>query len=483
MWTTANATCSCPFAIVHLLLSTFVHPLMAQKNHEAALPMTKNAPILQDLLFFLNKAPTAWHAVDHMMQKLLKAGFEVLNETMAWKLKAGGRYAVTRNGSTLAAFILPSNPPVSAQVAGSHTDSPAFKLKPNPEFIKENMVMLALEIYGGPLLSSWLNRDLGIGGRVLFTDAKGEVCEQIVSLDQHPVVIPQLAIHLDRHVNENGLILNKQEHLAALAALDIPTHTKDKKTHYFTTLLKEKIGAHTLLAHDLFLYPLEPARFIGFNQQMIASYRIDSLGSVHAILHSFLQDIKPAKDQMKMVVFWDNEEVGSETAQGAASPFLSQTIERICLSLGLERESYMRLITQSLCLSVDLAHALHPNYPEKHDPHHQILLNKGIVIKSNAQNRYASNACSTAIVAELCERLKIPYQKFVSRNDIPCGTTIGPIHAHSTGMPTVDIGAPQLSMHSCREIASCQDHLEMCRLLSAFWQEERSKETKKTKKT
>lgn len=430
--------------------------------------MAKIAPELQDLLSFLNHAPTAWHAVDLMLQKLRTANFEVLEENAAWKLKPGGRYAVTRNGSTLSAFVLPSGVPSSARVAASHTDSPSFKLKPNPEFMKENMVMLGLEIYGGPLLSSWLNRDLGIGGRVVFTDPKGKMHEQIVTLDQHPVVIPQLAIHLDRHVNDSGLILNKQEHLAALAALDLPPSTKDKKTNYFETILKEQIGAHTLLAHDLFLYPLEPARLIGFNQQMIASYRIDSLGSVHAILHGFLQNVKPAKDQIRMVVFWDNEEVGSETAQGAASPFLPETIERICLSMGLGREAYMRLISQSLCLSVDLAHALHPNYPEKHDPRHQILLNKGIVIKSNAQNRYASNARSSAIVAALCEKLKIPYQKFVSRNDIPSGTTIGPIHAHFTGMPTVDIGNAQLSMHSCRELASCQDHLDMCRLLSNY---------------
>lgn len=416
---------------------------------------------MQELLDFLDQSPTAWHAVEAILKKLQPFDFEILNENHPWKLKPGGRYVVTRNGSTLAAFVVPQNAPIAAKLAGAHTDSPGFKLKPQAEYVKENMVMLGVEVYGSPLLSSWLNRDLGIAGRVVFKE-KGKIHEKLVDIKEHPVVIPQLAIHLDRGVNENGLILNKQDHLAALAGLD-------HKKKYLESVLKEKFRYQTLLAHDLFLYPLERARFVGLNQEFIASYRIDNLGSVYAILQALLKNTKPDKDHLKLAIFWDNEEIGSETSQGAASPFVPHLMERICLSLGLGREEYMCLINQSLCLSVDQTHALHPNYPDKHEPRHMILMDKGIVIKSNAQNRYATNARSAALVADLCDRLKLPYQEFVSRNDISSGTTIGPIHSHLTGMPTVDIGYPQLSMHSCRELACIQDHVTMCTLLHEFF--------------
>lgn len=419
---------------------------------------------LKDLLTFLDTSPTPWHAVEFIVQKLKHLKFESLEEGSPWKLNPGGRYFVTRNGSSLAAFIVPLQKPYAAKIAGSHTDSPGFKLKPNAEYLKENMVMLGLEIYGAPLLTSWLNRDLGIAGRIIAKDSKGKIQEKLVKLYEEPVIIPQLAIHLDRGVNETGLILNKQEHLAALAAVDsIPPK------NYLEALLKKHLHFHTLLSHDLFLYPLEPARLIGFNQQLISSYRIDSLGSVHAILQGFANSTKPDKNQLKIAIFWDHEEVGSETAHGAASPFASQILERIALAAEMGREDFLCLLNRSLCISVDQTHALHPNYPEKHEPHHPVMLNKGIVIKSNAQSRYATDARSAAAVINLCEKLKIQHQKFVSRNDIPCGSTIGPIHARLTGMSTVDIGYPQLSMHSCRELASCQDHLEMAKLLAEFY--------------
>lgn len=426
--------------------------------------MAKANNELKDLLTFLDSSPTSWHAVEQITQKLKQSGFEPLEEGSPWKLVSGGRYYVTRNGSSLAAFIIPTQKPVAAKIGGSHTDSPGFKLKPNAEYLKEHMVMLGLEVYGAPLLSSWLNRDLGIAGRILVKDSKGKIQEKLVNLTQQPVIIPQLAIHLDRGVNDTGLILNKQEHLAALAAIDnIPPK------NYLEFLLKKQLHFHTLLAHDLFLYPLEPARLIGFNQQLISSYRLDSLGSVYAILQGLTSGAKPDKNWIKMAIFWDHEEIGSETAQGAASSFAPHILERIALATGMGREEYLCLLNRSLCLSVDLTHALHPNYPEKHEPHHQVMLNKGIVIKSNAQNRYATDAKSAAIVIDLCEKQKIPYQKFVSRNDIPSGSTIGPIHARKTGMSTVDIGYAQLSMHSSRELVSSQDHLDMCKLLTEFY--------------
>lgn len=424
----------------------------------------KVAEEILDLLAFLESSPTAWHAVANVETKLAGHGFKKLEEGDPWEVHPGGRYLVTRNGSSLCAFIIPRNPPKSIRVIGSHTDSPAFKLKPNAEYTKESMVMLGVEVYGAPLLTSWLNRDLGIAGRIIIESSNGNVEEKIVALDEHPVVIPQLAIHLDRLVNENGLILNKQDHLAALASLDKDSHPQ---TSYLLKKLQEKVPFKTLLGADLYLYPLEPPRLIGFGSQMISGYRIDSLGSVHAATTAMTNALKPHKDQIKMIIFWDHEEVGSTSSQGAGSPFLPHLIERIVLSLKMDKEAYFRLLSQSLCLSVDLTHALHPNYPEKHEPRHQCRLNKGVVLKSNAQQRYASDARSAATVAALCKKLKIPLQHYVSRGDIPAGTTIGPVTASLTGMSTVDIGCPQLSMHSCRELAACQDHIDLCRLLTA----------------
>lgn len=426
----------------------------------------KNKTEISDLLQFLDNSPTAWHAVANCASALTKSGFKELKEQDAWHLKPGGHYFVIRNGSSLCAFVVPEKDPAGARVAASHTDSPSFKLKPNPEFHKENMIMLGLEVYGSPMFASWLNRDLGIAGRVVFLDKKGHLQESLVRLEDSPIVIPQLAIHLDRNVNDSGPVLNKQEHLAALAGLEAK---KTSKSSFLERELKKSLPIKDLLSFDLYVYPLEQARLIGENRHLISSYRIDSLDSVHAALQGLIQSKHPDKSLLKMLVLWDNEEIGSNTAQGAGSPFLPHIIERITLSLDMPREAYFRILSQSLCASVDLGHALHPNYAEKHEPRHLALLNQGIVIKSNAQQRYASDAKSSATIVALCKKHKIPYQLYVSRGDIPCGTTVGPINANLTGMPTVDIGCPQLSMHSCREIMGTSDHLHMIDLLSRFF--------------
>ena len=420
-----------------------------------------------NLLSFLDSSPTAWHAVENLQGLLEEGRFEHIREEELWKLRPGGKYYLVRNGSTLCAFIVPSNVPKSLRLVGSHTDSPAFKLKPQAEFLKENMLMLGVEIYGGPLLTSWLNRDLGIAGRVVLKDKKGDLQTKTVTLDKHPVVIPQLAIHLDRTVNDTGLMLHKQDHLAALAALNIVADKKAGKTHYLETILKEQYSFSEWLSGELFLYPIEGARLVGYKQQMISSYRLDNLASVWASAQALLKT-KASKDRLHMAFFWDNEEVGSGTAQGAHSPFLTHTVERICLSLKLSREEYLRLLSQALCLSVDLAHALHPNYNDKHEPRHPTLMGKGIVLKTNAQQRYSSDANTTGLIARICKEKKIPFQYFVPRNDIPSGSTIGPIAAQESGIVTLDIGCVELSMHSARELAAVDDLVDLQRVLGAF---------------
>lgn len=426
---------------------------------------TKEKAKIANLLNFFNKSPTAWHAVDYCSKELLAHGFQELKEEEAWSIKPNSRYFVTRNGSSICAFVTPKGSPKALYLAAAHTDSPTFKLKPNAEYMSENMRMIGVEVYGGPMIASWLNRDLGIGGRIVFSDAKGKIHEELVQIIDHPVVLPQLAIHLDKTVNESGPILHKQDHLAVLAGLE----TKKEKTSFLERILKKEFPIKDLLAYDLFLFPLEQAKLLGENQELIASYRIDNLASVYACLESLIESKQASQDHLKMMVLWDNEEIGSNTAQGASSPFIAQTIERITLALKLSREEYFQLISRSLCASVDLGHALHPNYKDKHEPRHLALLNGGIIIKTNAQNRYASDARSTATIISLCHKNHIPFQKYVSRGDIPCGTTVGPIHAHITGMPTIDIGISQLSMHSCREIMGAQDILALCNLLKAFY--------------
>lgn len=395
---------------------------------------------------------------------LTEAGFIELAEQKPWHIQPEQRYVVTRNGSSLCAFITPRKLPKKLRLFASHTDSPGFKLKPKAEFRKHQAIMLGLEVYGSPLLSSWLNRDLGIAGRVLYKNSKEEIKESLVRLDSYPVTIPQLAIHLDREINEKGLHLNKQEHLNALAGLE----SSLKEGSFLETALKESIDLKTLLGHDLFLYPLEKARLLGYHHSLLAAYRIDSLASVHAALTALLHKAEPLEDEIKMIIFWDNEEIGSQTAQGAESPFFSQVLERLLTGYQGTREDYFCLLNSSSCISIDLAHALNPNYPDKHDAQHQLYLGSGVVLKNNANQRYATNARSLLPVELLAQQKKLRLQKFSSRNDMPCGTTIGPLHAYQTGMATVDIGCGQLSMHSCRELMACQDHLDLCLLLESL---------------
>lgn len=419
--------------------------------------MTKN-PTIIDFINFLDASPTAWHAVENVAAKLTTAGFEQMDEADAFPVKLGGKYFVIRNGSSLMAFSLPKQKTLDARIIGTHTDSPGLKIKPRGEFQRENMVMLGVEPYGSPIYAAWVNRDLGIAGRVAYEEA-GQVKQKLVTFDNPSVFIPQLAIHFDRTVNENGLKLNPQDQLCALAAL-----SASQKGAFLNDLIHAKIGK-TPLAFDLFLYPLEKARLSG---ELITSARLDNLSSVHAALTALIQASEKPGQHLQIGVFWDNEEVGSRTAQGAQSPFFQHTLERVCLALTYTREEYLQLLNRSFCISADMAHAINPNSPEKHDARHPVLLGQGVALKTNADHRYASDADAGAWLHLLCKKHKIPLQVYNHRSDLPCGTTIGPIHSAVTGIKTVDVGTPQLSMHSTRELAAVSDHLDLCRLLEVF---------------
>lgn len=418
--------------------------------------------ILSDFKTFLDASPTSWHAVKEIANRLSIREFEPLNEEEKWHLELGKKYFVARGGA-LCAFFLPETKPQQAIILASHTDSPGLKLKPVPAYQKANMTQFGVEVYGSPLLSSWLNRDLCLAGRVVITNTMGQPEERLVFLDDALVFIPQLAIHLDREVNEKGLHLNKQDHLNPIVGLSedlkVPLDTLEK-------LLCRHLSFHSLLSFELYLVPQEPAKFVGLENEMLASYRIDNLAGVHASLNAIGFLDKPPRQRLQIALFWDNEEVGSRSKEGAASPFLNNIFERIGYSLKISPEEILLIKNNSLCISIDMAHALNPNYPKKYEPHHSPLLGKGIVLKYNADQKYASNALSSAIIIQACQALNLSYQSYVCRSDLPCGSTVGPIVAQNTGINTVDIGCPQLSMHSIREVMASQDYLDMVRLLT-----------------
>lgn len=420
--------------------------------------------ILEDFKAFLENSPTSWHAAREMGNRFALRDFTPLHENERWHLERGKKYFIVRGGA-LCAFSLPNTHVQKAVILASHTDSPALKLKPYPTFRVQNMDLFRVEPYGAPLLSSWLNRDLVIAGRVIV-EGNGYVEERLVYLDDATCFIPQLAIHLDREVNDKGLVLNKHEHLCPIVGLS----DTDEEKNAVETLLRRHLSFNSLLSFELLLVPREAPRFVGLNNEMISSYRLDNLSSAHAAL-SALAVSEPTENTVQMAIFWDNEEIGSRTKEGAGSPFLEEVLKRIHHSFHRDLEEFFLLKHNSFCVSIDVAHALNPNYPHKHDPQHQPLLGKGIAIKQNADQKYSSSAYAASVIMRACHMLKLPFQSYVNRSDIPSGSTVGPIVAAENGITTIDIGCPQLSMHSIREVMACQDYLDMYRLLSYLLQE------------
>lgn len=416
-------------------------------------------PLLEDFSSFLKTSPTSWHCVKEVSSRLLQKGFLSLDEGSLWKIDKGGRYFVSRGGS-IAAFCLPKKCPTQIILTVAHTDSPSLKVKPNPILTQNGMQLLQTEVYGGPILHSWLNRDLTIAGRCFVKDRKGAVKEELVFLNELSFMIPELAIHLNREVNEKGPLVNKQEHLMPL----LSSKSQEEFPLSIESILKTKLEFESLLSFDLFLVPLEEPRFLGLEKEWIASYRIDNLASVHASTIA----ITSYKDSeiLPLSVFFDHEEVGSKSWEGASSSFLQDILCRLKAVYALTEEEFLVLKRNSLALSLDMAHGLNPMYSQKHDPNHKPLLGEGIVLKHNADLKYASSAYTLSKAIQIAEKAKLKVQHFVSRSDMPCGSTVGPFITTSTGIPTVDLGAPQLSMHSARELMATQDYLDSVTFLT-----------------
>lgn len=419
----------------------------------------------QELLEFISRSPTPFHAVANLATRFDAAGFLRLDEAEAWSLQAGKAYYVIRNDSALIAFRLGLNSASrGVSLAGAHTDSPCLKLKPNPEVFNNGYLQLGVEVYGGALLNPWFDRDLSIAGKVSYRTAGKEVRTALLDLRDPVAVIPSLAIHLDREVNTQRSI-NAQQHLPPVLL-----QVRDKAEFSFDAFLLERLhnsgyeDAEKVLAHELSLYDTQKPSMVGLRQEFIAAARLDNLLSCFLISHSLLES---SGQHSSLVVCNDHEEVGSASASGAQGPFLKSVLRRMLAEQ--DADSWDRMIQRSLFLSVDNAHGVHPNYADKHDPGHGPRLNGGPVIKINANQRYASNSESVARFKSCCETAGVASQSFVMRSDLACGSTIGPLTATQTGINTVDVGVPTFAMHSIRELAGADDAAALARVVRVFF--------------
>ena len=415
--------------------------------------------MIDDLLAYLRASPTPFHAVDQARRRLEAHGFRALDEAEPWDQLAPGAYSVTSSGSNLFAFVLPEARDHRRRfcLVGAHTDSPNLRIKPTAEYANEGYAQVGVEVYGGALLNSWLDRDLGVAGRVIVRDDRGALDSKLVCLERPLLRVPQLAVHLDREVNEKGLVLNRQDHLAPVLGLAAGGGS-------LGALVAEAAGvaADRVVAGDLMLFDVTPPVRGGAAGELIFSARLDNLAMCHAAVTAIAQVARPAA--IPVIALFDHEEVGSESAAGAASAVLPRILERLAGS----REAFHQACARSTCVSADMAHAVHPNYASRHEPRHRPQLNGGPVIKTNTQQRYATSAATAAMFAELCRAEDVPVQHYVHRTDLPCGTTIGPIASTRLGIATVDVGNPMLSMHSARELAGARDPETMTRVLARY---------------
>lgn len=402
------------------------------------------------LLGLLDASPTPFHAVHTAAEALIEAGFDEI--APGSPLPARGRCLVRRGGALVAWVVGDDHTAASpVRVVGAHTDSPNLRVKPQPDTHTGRWRQLGVEVYGGVLLNSWLDRDLGLAGRVTVRD--GDAVSTRLFRDDRPLLrVPQLAIHLDREIHEKGLLLNKQQHMVPIWAAgdDAPS---------FAEYLADRLGVApaSILTWDAMAHDLTPAALTGLDDQFLASARIDNLLSCFVGLDALLAVAPEPGPSIPMLCLFDHEEVGSTSATGAASPLLSDIVDRIGAGLGGDLDDRARSRAASLVVSADGAHATHPNYVDRHEPDHLIEVNAGPVLKINANQRYATDAETAAAFSLACERADVPMQRFVNRTDLACGSTIGPISAGQLGIPVVDAGCAQLAMHSAREMAGSHD--------------------------
>ena len=418
------------------------------------------------LMAFLDESPSPFHAVTAMQRALQEHGFNDLDPGAPWSIGDRDKALVIRNGSSLIAFRMGSAPLIESGVRmiGAHTDSPCLRIKPTPDVRRSGFHQLGVEIYGGVLLAPWFDRDLSIAGRVTCSDTTGQRLSLLIDFKKPVVTIPSLAIHLNRDIHKNRTINPQQELVPILC--DLP----DQSEAGFRELLLDQIhqehpeaNVQAVTDYELSCYDTQGAQQVGLRGDFLASARLDNLLSCYTGLRSLLD---AQGEQTILLVCNDHEEVGSASAAGAQGPFLHTVLERLCG----DGETMARVLARSLLISADNAHALHPNYETKHDPQHQPRLNGGPVIKFNANQRYATNSETASVFRELCARADVPVQSMAMRSDMACGSTIGPITSTVLGVDTVDVGAPQLGMHSIRETTGWHDPVLLYRALKEFFE-------------
>lgn len=419
--------------------------------------------IATELIQFIKASPSAFHAVATMKKEFLANGFTALTENERWNLKAGGQYFITRNDSSIIAFSIPENGFHGMRIMASHSDSPSFKIKENPEMeVEKHYIKLNVERYGGMIFAPWFDRPLSVAGRLIIKNpSTGTLESRLVNVDRDLVMIPNLAIHMNREVN-SGYKYNAQKDMLPLYGMSTA-----KDTFMETVAGAAHVSTDDILGHDLFLYNRESASIWGADEEFISAPQLDDLQCAFSSMKGFLYGEK--NNYLALHCVFDNEEVGSGTKQGAASTFLRDTLQRIHEVLGYDREDYHIHLANSLMLSADNAHAVHPNHTDMADPTNRPYLNGGIVIKFNANQKYCTDAVSTAMFRDICKQADVPVQTFTNRSDIAGGSTLGNISNTQVALNTVDIGLPQLAMHSPYETAGVKDTEYLVRAAREFF--------------
>ncbi|KAI3892878.1 hypothetical protein MKW92_026616 [Papaver armeniacum] len=471
--------------------STITTPLFRSKSSDqlSDVVVQNKTSIVGDLLDYLNESWTHFHATAEAKKQLLAAGFHLLNESEEWDLKPGGRYFFTRNMSCLVAFAVGEKYTAGNgfHAIAAHTDSPCLKLKPKSASLKSGYLMVNVQTYGGGLWHTWFDRDLSVAGRVIVKAGDGSFEQKLVKVKRPLLRVPTLAIHLENTVNKDGFKINLETQLVPLLAtkLEEPsTESKDKAKVYHHPLLMQILsdelgcGVEEILSMELNVCDTQPSCLGGGNDEFIFSGRLDNLASSYCALRALVDSCESpgslsSEQAIRMVALFDNEEVGSNSAQGAGAPTMFQAMKRIVGCLGNEcaREGvFERALHQSFLVSADMAHGVHPNFADKHEENHRPELHKGLVIKHNANQRYATSGITAFLFKEVAKMQNLPTQEFVVRNDMGCGSTIGPILASGVGIRTVDCGIPQLSMHSVREVCGKEDVDIAYKHFKAFYQ-------------
>lgn len=416
--------------------------------------------VSESLIHFISKSPSVFHAVRGIKAALLYSGFTEIREEDSWHIEKGGKYVVTRNGSALIAFTVPEDGGHSFKIVASHADSPTFKIKENPEMKDGPYVRLNVEGYGGMIMSTWLDRPLSVAGR-LYVRENGHLAQKLVAVDGTMLVIPSVAIHMNRSVNQ-GKEWNIQKDLLPLYGLS------SGKTSFMDVIAAAaKVKTEDILSHDLYLYSRVPGTVWGEEKEFLSSPKLDDLQCAFATFRGYT--IGKKEEAISVYALFDNEETGSQSAAGAGSTFLHNVLTRLSLSLGYSLDETMAMMARSFMVSADNAHSIHPNHPEYADPTNRPVINGGIVIKYNAQNHYATNAYSAAYFKNLCAGVNIPTQTFTNRSDLAGGSTLGNISNTKVAMPTVDIGLPQLAMHSSYETAGTLDTAYLVNAMIEFF--------------